>query len=608
MNDLWIGDPKVSEAMTKDYGQIDQATLVEEVVDLMLLNNWEEILVIDDTGRAIGLVTKEHLVSCITEGNCQDQPVKEICRGDLITTGPDEDLAKARDVMRKHQIGRLPVVTSDGNLVGILTAKDVCNGFSSKLEKQGEQLCAVLENIAEAIQVVDCDGLVSFWNQGAEKMFGIKGEQIIGRNLSDFLPDDLPLKAIRTSQPYRNVMDELIDGTPVVRHAIPVVTRSGYTVGAVCTTMDVSPMKTLIDKLDEANNRVKNLEKLMSCKENPEDFLFYTIDPKTQRVLEQARRVARTDATVLIQGPSGTGKELLANIICRNSRRHDKPMIEVNCSAIPETLFESEMFGYEAGAFTGGNKSGKPGRFELANGGTIFLDEIGELPLDMQAKLLRVIQERRFYRVGGTSPIEVDLRLIAATNRDLAQLVSENRFREDLFYRLNVVTLEIPSLSMRKCDLPGLIDKFLGKLNRVYNCTIKGVDEEVMDLLLEYDWPGNVRQLQNMLENIVILMEGEIITMHTLADVGILEQMHELGSSKLGKHVQEAEKPKDLKGMAKDTFGNMIEQKEREIILGALKDCAFNKSSAAKMLGIPRSTLYYKIRVLGIDDSHINLY
>lgn len=608
MNDLWISDPKVAEAMTVNYGQIDQATPVDEVVELMLLNNWEEILVIDEYRRVLGLVTKEHLVSCIADGQCKNQPVKEICQEDLITTSPEEDLARARDVMRKHQIGRLPVVTPKGDLVGILTAKDVCNGFSSKLEKQGEQLCAVMENIAEAIQVVDCDGLVSFWNQGAEKMFGIKGADIIGKNLSDFLPDDLPLKAIRNSQPYRNIMDELSDGTPVVRHAIPVVTRSGFTVGAVCTTMDVSPMKVLIDKLDEANNRVKNLEKLMTSKENPEDFMFYTIDAKTRRMLEQAQRVARTDATVLIQGPSGTGKELLANLICRNSKRKDKPMIEVNCSAIPETLFESEMFGYEAGTFTGGNKSGKPGKFELANGGTIFLDEVGELPLEMQAKLLRVIQERRFYRVGGTSSVEVDLRFISATNRDIAQLVSENKFREDLFYRLNVVILEIPALAMRKGDLPGLIDKFLGKLNRVYDCNIKGLDQEVMDLFMEYDWPGNVRQLQNILENIVILMEGDFITMQVLAEVGVLGQLRDVEKVKNGIPVQEMVKPQPMKGMATDTFENIIEQREREIIIGALKDCAFNKSSAAKMLGIPRSTLYYKIRVLGIDDSHINLY
>ncbi len=601
MNDMWISDPKVAEAMTRNYGQVDQSMPLAEVVDLMLMNSWEEVLVMDESHNMLGMVTKEHLVSCMANGFSKHLPVKEISCLDIITTYPDEDLAKARDVMRKHHIGRLPVVGHEGKMVGILTAKDVCNGFSTKLERQGEQLCAVMENIAEAIQVIDCDGLVSFWNHGAERLFGIKGADIVGKKLNDFLPGDLPLQAIKTSKPFRNVMGELRDGVHVVRHAIPVVTHSGFTIGAVCTTVDVSHMKILIDKLEEANNRVKNLEKLMTSKEKPEDFLFYTVDPKTQRVLDQASRVGKTDATVMIQGQSGTGKELLANIICRNSKRANKRLIEVNCSAIPETLFESEMFGYEAGSFTGGNRSGKPGKFEMANGGTIFLDEVGELPMDMQAKLLRVIQERRFYRVGGTNPIEVDVRLIAATNRDISKLVAEGKFREDLYYRLNVVILEIPALEMRRCDLPGLIEKFLRKLNRVYDCDIKGVDNEVMDLLMKYDWPGNVRQLQNMLENIVILMEGDLITTQSLAEVGVLDlltahkeissQAYHQGSSELNN----------------DNLDHLVEQREREVILNALRDCYHNKSSAAKMLGIPRSTLYYKIKALGIEDNHVNL-
>ena len=165
--------------------------------------------------------------------------------------------------MRKHKIGRLPVIGEQGKMVGILTAKDVCNGFSTKLQEQGEQLCAVMENIAEAIQVVDCDGIVSFWNKGAERLFEIKGTDIVGRKLDDFLPDDLPLQAIKTSKSFRNVMGELRDGVYVVRHAVPVVTPSGFTVGAVCTTEDVSHMKTLMAQLDEANNRVKNLERLI---------------------------------------------------------------------------------------------------------------------------------------------------------------------------------------------------------------------------------------------------------------------------------------------------------------------------------------------------------
>lgn len=601
MNDMWISDPKVEEAMTRDFGQVDQSMPLEEVVEMMLKNNWEEVLVTDEPQKTLGLVTKEHLVGCLTNGFPQDMPVKEITCLNLITTFPQENLAKARDVMRKHRIGRLPVIGDEGDLLGILTAKDVCNGFSTKLERQGEQLCAVMENIAEAIQVIDCEGIVSFWNKGAEKLFGIKGTDIVGRKLSKFMPGDLPLQSIKTSQPYRNVMGELESGIQVVRHSVPVVTHSGFTIGAVCTTVDISHMKFLLEKLDEANNRVKNLEKLMTSKEKPENFLFYTVDPKTQRVLSQASRVGKTDATVLIQGQSGTGKELLANIICQNSKRSDKPFIEVNCSAIPETLFESEMFGYEAGAFTGGSRSGKPGKFEIANHGTIFLDEVGELPLDMQAKLLRVIQERRFYRVGGTVSVEVDVRLIAATNRDIPKLVSEGKFREDLFYRLNVVSLEIPSLETRKCDIPGLTEKFLNKLSRVYQCSIKKVDTAVMDLFTQYNWPGNVRQLQNMLENLVILMEGEVINQQTLIDVGVLEL---LKGHKETSPLKIASKPPDTHD---DNLDQIIEQREREVIINALHDCYHNKSSAAKMLGIPRSTLYYKMKALGIEDNHVSM-
>jgi PAS domain S-box-containing protein len=601
MNDMWISDPRVSEAMTKEYGQVDESTPMMEVIDLMLKNSWEEVLVIDKSQNLVGLVTKEHLVSRMANGVSQHLPIKEISCINLITTKPEEDLSKARDVMRRYNIGRLPVIGDKGNMLGILTAKDVCNGFSAKLERQGEQLCAVMENIVEAIQVVDCDGIVSFWNNGAEKLFGIKAGDIMGKKLGDYLPGDLPLQALTTAQSFRNIMCELRTGVYVVRHAVPVVTPSGETIGAVCTTVDVSQMKALMNKLEQANNRVKNLERLMISKEEPENFIFYTVDDKTQKVLAQARRVGQTDATVMIQGQSGTGKEMLANIICRNSKRAGRPLIEVNCSAIPEALFESEMFGYEAGAFTGGKRSGKPGKFEMANGGTIFLDEVGELPLDMQAKLLRVIQERRFYRVGGTNPIEVDVRLIAATNRDISTLVLEGKFREDLYYRLNVVILEIPSLEMRKCDILGLVDKFLRKLSRVYEKENITVERDVMELLVHYDWPGNVRQLQNMLENIVILMEGDVISIKSLSEVGVLDLLR--GIKGIPAVASENPELEAIDG----NLDLLMNKREREVINKALRECSYNKASAAKLLGIPRSTLYYKIRTLKIEEDSLVL-
>lgn len=567
----------------------------------MLRQGWDEVIVCDEQAQLTGLVTKEHLVNRISRGFDSRRPIKVIAREQLVTTKPQEDLSKARDLMRDLHIGRLPVLDDEGQLVGLLTAKDVCNGFSSKLWRQGEQLSAVMENITEAIQVIDCDGMVSFWNTEAERLFGIKGADIVGRKLSDFMPDDLPLQALNTMQTYRNVVGELGCGVPVIRNATPVINPEGVAIGSVCTTADISHVKSLMDQLSQANQRVRNLERFMIQKDTGDDASFYTIDPATQRLLEQARRVAKTDATVMIQGASGTGKELLAHLIHSHSKRAAKPLIEVNCSAIPESLFESEMFGYEAGAFTGGSKGGKAGKFEIANGATIFLDEVGELPLDMQAKLLRVIQERRFFRVGGTSPIEVDVRLIAATNRDIVQLVREGRFREDLFYRLNVVSFEIPSLEARRGDIPGLVTRILQKLGRLYDKQIESVDQEVMDLFTRYDWPGNVRQLQNKLETIVILMEGDVITLKTLAEVGVLDI--------LAAHRDQPVKTVDMGySMYDDSLKKSVDQREREMIVKALRDCAHNKSSAAKLLGIPRSTLYYKMRNLGIEDDHVNLY
>jgi len=601
MDDMWISDPKVAEAMSVEYGRVDSMMPVQEVIELMLRQGWDEVIICNEQGQLSGLVTKENLVDRISHGFDSTQPIKILTREQIVTTTPEEDLTKARDVMRDLQIGRLPVVDDEGQLVGILTAKDVCNGFSSKLWRQGEQLSAVMENIAEAIQVIDCDGMVSFWNSEAERLFGIKGKDIVGRKLGDFMPHDLPLQAIETLQTYRNVVGELGGDIPVIRNAAPVINPEGVAIGAVCTTADISEIRLLMDKLNQANQRVRNLERFMIQKDTPEDVSFYTVDPKTRRLLEQAQRVALTDATVMIQGASGTGKEVLAHLIHTHSKRADKPLIEVNCSAIPESLFESEMFGYEAGAFTGGSRAGKAGKFEIANGATIFLDEVGELPLEMQAKLLRVIQERRFYRVGGVKPIEVDVRLIAATNRDIVQLVREGNFREDLFYRLSVVTFQIPPLKDRPADIPGLGERILRKLSLLYDKDIKRVDPDVVDLFVTYDWPGNVRQLQNMLESIVILMEGDVISRQTLQEVRVMDIL----TGEKGLPTREADA---APAIPEDDLKKSIDQRERQMIIKALRDCAHNKSSAAKMLGIARSTLYYKMKSLGIEDDHINLY
>lgn len=596
MPEFRISDLQVGEAMTREYGVVHQDMLISELVAQMPGRHWEEVMVVDNDELFAGMITREQIVRIISQGLPQDQPVKTLCASHTITTTPQEELVDARDVMRKRKIGRLPVLDAEGRVVGVLTARDVCNGFSSKLEMLGEHMYAVMENISEAIQVIDCEGVVNFWNRGAEELFGIKARDIVGRNLAEFMPDDLPLKVISTMEPYQNVVAEMKEGFYIRRNAVPVVFSSGEMVGAVCTSQDVSQIMNLIKKLDKAKFRVRHLERL-ACVQDSDNQLFYTINPDTLKIVQQARRAAAADATVLIMGESGTGKELLANVIYRESKRANKPFIEINCGAIPEALFESEMFGYEAGSFTGALKSGKPGKFELARGGTLFLDEVGELPYEMQSKLLRVLQEKTFYRVGGTVPVQSNVRVIAASNQPMERLVEENRFRRDLYYRLSVVVLEIPPLRERRDDISGLTRLFVTRLSREYGKEVEGIEPRVLDVLSAYSWPGNVRQLRNLLESVFILMDGNAITMESLEEAGVLDML--LGGDRISSTGGAVDRAAG-QGPSRGSLDEMLGTREKEAILEALKAARFNKAQAAQILGIPRSTLYYKMKVLGI--------
>jgi DNA-binding NtrC family response regulator len=315
-----------------------------------------------------------------------------------------------------------------------------------------------------------------------------------------------------------------------------------------------------------------------------------------RQVFEMISRVADSPSTVLITGESGTGKELVARELHHGSSRRDKSLIKVNCAAIPKDLVESELFGYEKGAFTGAVGS-KPGRFELADGGTLFLDEIGEVPLEMQVKLLRALQESEFERVGGIKTLRVDVRLIAATNRDLKALIADGRFREDLYYRLNVVPISLPALRERREDIPPLVSHFVEKYNRRLGKKVERVEEEAMQLLLSYSWPGNIRELENLMERSVLFADGPVILAASLPD-----SLREKGAAPtpvaaLG----------PLGAIAAPSGASMKEivrlaqaELERELIARALEETGGNVTRAAKKLQISRKSLQVKMKELGL--------
>ncbi|WP_027364501.1 sigma-54-dependent transcriptional regulator [Desulfotruncus alcoholivorax] len=307
--------------------------------------------------------------------------------------------------------------------------------------------------------------------------------------------------------------------------------------------------------------------------------------PAMQNIYKTIGRIANSNATVLIRGESGTGKELVARAIHFNSVRKNKNFVKINCASIPENLLESELFGHEKGAFTGAVAS-KQGKFELAHLGTIFLDEIGEMSLSTQAKLLRVLQEREFERVGGTETIRVDVRIVAATNKDLERSIDEGTFREDLFYRINVVDIVLPPLRDRKEDIPALIDHIIKTCCLEHGKTITGFSDEAMKLLEAYDWPGNIRELKNVCERAVLMSSGPLLTVSDLP----------LSFRKNGRRVEW------LGEIQGDSLKEIVAEVEREVILKALEENNWNRSATAQALKINRSSLYAKMKELGIIE------
>jgi two-component system response regulator AtoC len=317
--------------------------------------------------------------------------------------------------------------------------------------------------------------------------------------------------------------------------------------------------------------------------------------PAIRQIYAVVEKVANTPSTVLISGESGTGKELIARALHENSRRHAGPFIKINCAAIPKTLMESELFGYDKGAFTGA-VGAKPGRFELAHGGTLFLDEIGEIPVEMQVKLLRVLQESEFERVGGIKTIKVDVRLVTATNRDLLEEIAAGTFREDLFYRLNVVPIQIPPLRERREDIPLLADHFIAKFNERLKKQIVAISPEAVEQLVAYNWPGNIRELENLMERTILFCEGPEI------------RVSDLPPEIVGSTAPAASPPvtddgtRPAAGSLKEAVRAETERVERELIQRALDATGGNVTQAARKLKISRKSLQTKMKELGLRE------
>jgi len=430
----------------------------------------------------------------------------------------------------------------------------------------------ILDSISEGVFTVNSSWQVTSFNRAAEEITGVERGKAVGRQCRDVFRADVCetecalRETVRTGMPIVNKAVHIIDANGR-RRAIAISTallkdQAGKVIGGVETFRDM----TLIEELR------KELEGRYRC----EDII--SRNHRMQEMFCTIPHIAESDCTVLIEGESGTGKELLARAIHNLSLRKNKPFVALSCGALPDTLLESELFGYKAGAFTDAKKD-KPGRFALAEGGTLFLDEIGDVSAAMQVRLLRVLQEHTYEPLGAVDSVSADVRIIAATNKNLSELIEQNTFRDDLYYRINVMRLELPPLRERREDIPLLVDHFIARFNRLRGKNVSCVTNEALASLLSYDYPGNVRELENIIEHCFVLCQGEIIER---------------------KHLPPSVCP--LEGVDQAITGQTktLKQMESILIIEALRRNRGNQAAAAKDLGIDKSTLYRKLKAYNI--------
>ncbi|HWQ78563.1 MAG TPA: sigma 54-interacting transcriptional regulator [Anaerovoracaceae bacterium] len=457
------------------------------------------------------------------------------------------------------------------------------NGKNALSDLSIDELIPILDSISDAIFIDDAQGFTIWINKASEELYKIKRKDIIGKHVSF-----LEREGIFTPSVARLVMDrkkevsiihQNKDGKRLLTTGIPIMDAENNMSKIITTSHDTTELINLQNELESVQNALSGLK----AQEGFSDIVANS--PSMYSVIQLTRRLSDVDSTVLITGESGVGKGVIARLLHENGSRRGYPFVKVNCGAIPENLIESELFGYESGAFTGSRKEGKKGLFETADKGTIFLDEISELPLNLQVKLLQVIQEREIVRVGGVESIPINVRIIAATNKDLMFLVHEGKFREDLYYRLNVVPIGIPPLRERPEDIIPMIRIFLNQNNKKMK-EHKEIDSRAIAILIKYPWPGNVRELQNIIERLVITTKGTMILPENLPSF--------ICETAKGADSTEIPAEKGLK--------SALDHAEREILIKAQKQYKTTRA-IAKALGVSQPTIVRKFQKYRIDDT-----
>ncbi|WP_099362234.1 sigma-54 interaction domain-containing protein [Fredinandcohnia onubensis] len=450
-------------------------------------------------------------------------------------------------------------------------------------EFKNKILETIIDTAYEWIVVVDHQGKIMYMNKNYCDFLEVNREEVIGTHVTKIIENTRMHIVVQTGEEEIG-SPHYIKGNYMIANRIPIYSEHTIVgaVGAVIfkDTKALNKMNSHIKSLmSQLQTYIEDWQENNGAKYTLNDIK--TVSKQVLELKEKVKNIASGDISVLIRGESGTGKELFAHSIHQLSERSQNPLIKINCGAIPEHLLESELFGYEEGAFTGAKKGGKKGKFVLAHGGTIFLDEVGDMPLNMQIKLLRVLQEKEVEPVGAVKPIPADVRVIAATNRPLEQMIEENRFREDLFYRINVIPFRIPPLRERPEDIGPLTQFFIKKVSKRTGKRITAIDDEVMNIFNQHQWPGNLRELENVVEAAIHLTSGEKIVISSLPDYLV-------------------DDPKLLIGQK--TLKEILEDTEKRVLEKTLQKYSDDKQLAAKALGISKSSMYEKLKKLKLES------
>ena len=578
--------------------KVDLAALSSERLLYDVLNSiYNPVLAVDTKGMTIfcnpAMAAVANARVCDLVGQRAEDFVVNTRLPRIILTGRTESVRKITIGQRTYMSNRTPIKDGEQVVGALAILQDISElaDIADELERTKQltnELNAIFESSFDGIYVTDGQGRTIRVNKAYERITGLRREELVNRNMRELVEEgyynqSVTLRVLETQRP-ESLMQTIRTGKTVMVTGTPIFDQAGQVTLVVTSVRDVTELYNLQSKLEsEEKLRTKyqsELERLRQSAEKENDLVVHST--RMKEVYELALRLANVDTTVLVQGESGVGKEVFADIIHRNSHRCDGPLVKISCAAIPEQLLESELFGYQAAAFTGASKQGKVGIFEAAKGGTIFLDEIGELPLGLQAKLLRVLQAKEVIRVGSSVAVPVDVRIIAATNRDLQDMVRRGQYRQDLFFRLNVVPVVIPPLRQRKEGIPKLVYHFLDLFNRRYGFS-KQVDPKVLQALFDYDWPGNIRELMNTIERMVVTTQGEIIACQDMPDY-----LKKTGNEVI-KH------PEVVDGSLKAT----LEAFERQILAQALQ--AYKSTyKVAQALRVNQSTIVRKMHRFGI--------